>query len=263
MKALKFKLSGKTAFFKKPDVNSYVYFTYGNIHKVALMGMFGAIVGYSGYNTLKLKQELEKKKRESRVILPEFYNRLKDIKISIVPQSREGIFDKKIQTFNNSVGYASQEAGGNLIVKEQWLENPKWTIYLLLDNDESNKIADYILNNKAVYIPYLGKNDHPAEILDAHIITLENCTDASSINSLFVKAMAEVVTTNELDDLFNAVLNEEEITTDFKYEEKLPIRLNENTSLYELESFVYTNMQLNIDPSMEVFEDSGKNIVFY
>ena len=46
MKALCFTLKGKTAFFKKPEVNSYVYFTYGNIHKIALLGVFGAILGY-------------------------------------------------------------------------------------------------------------------------------------------------------------------------------------------------------------------------
>ena len=41
MEVLRFSLSGKTAFFKKPEVNTYYYFTYGNIHKVALLGIFG------------------------------------------------------------------------------------------------------------------------------------------------------------------------------------------------------------------------------
>ena len=45
MQALKFTLSGKTAFFKRPEVNTYYYFTFGNIHKVALLGIFGAILG--------------------------------------------------------------------------------------------------------------------------------------------------------------------------------------------------------------------------
>lgn len=49
MKALKFTLSGNTAFFKKPDVNTNVYFTFGHIHKVALLGLFGAALGYGGY----------------------------------------------------------------------------------------------------------------------------------------------------------------------------------------------------------------------
>ena len=51
MDVLKFQLSGETAFFKRPDVNTYLYFTYGNIHKVALLGMLGAIMGYKGYNS--------------------------------------------------------------------------------------------------------------------------------------------------------------------------------------------------------------------
>ena len=44
MEAVKFTLSGRNAFFKKPEVNAYYYFTYSQIHKIALMGMFGAIL---------------------------------------------------------------------------------------------------------------------------------------------------------------------------------------------------------------------------
>ena len=47
MRALKFTLSGKNAFFKKPEVNAYFYFTYGQIHRVALLGILGAIVAGS------------------------------------------------------------------------------------------------------------------------------------------------------------------------------------------------------------------------
>ena len=49
MKAIRFTLSGKDAFFKKPEVNSYYYFSYGQIHKVALLVIFGAILGNGGY----------------------------------------------------------------------------------------------------------------------------------------------------------------------------------------------------------------------
>ena len=61
MKILKFTLSGKSAFFKKPDVNSNLYFTYGNVHKIALTGIFGAILGYGGYNSMNIKEYLIKK----------------------------------------------------------------------------------------------------------------------------------------------------------------------------------------------------------
>ena len=59
MEILRFTLSGRHAFFKKPEVNSYCYFTYGNIHKVALLGIFGAILGYGGYTQM---QSLERRK---------------------------------------------------------------------------------------------------------------------------------------------------------------------------------------------------------
>ena len=49
METLKFTLAGQNAFLKKPDVNEYCYFTYGHIHKVALLGMLGAIAGYKRY----------------------------------------------------------------------------------------------------------------------------------------------------------------------------------------------------------------------
>ncbi|MFR6330936.1 MAG: type I-B CRISPR-associated protein Cas5b [Eisenbergiella sp.] len=117
MEILKFNLKGSHAFFKVPEVNTYYYFTYGNIHKVALLGMLGAIMGYKGY-------QIEDKD------YPEFYEKLQYLNVSIVPEQKQGYFQKKIQVFNNSVGYASKEAGGNLIVKEQWLENPEWTIYI-------------------------------------------------------------------------------------------------------------------------------------
>ena len=62
METLKFTLAGQNAFFKKSDVNEYCYFTYGHIHKVALIGMLGAIAGYKGYGS---KYETVKKSKKS------------------------------------------------------------------------------------------------------------------------------------------------------------------------------------------------------
>ncbi len=173
MEAVKFELSGKTAFFKKPDVNSYIYFTYSNIHKIAILGVLGSILGLEGY---AFQQDKD---------YPDFYSKLSDMLISIVPKNKEGFIPKKVQTFNNSVGYASKEQGGNLIVKEQWLENPKWNIYILLDDHlYVNELKDRLLNNRYEYIPYLGKNDHPALIDNVEIATLELKDKFSKIDSL-------------------------------------------------------------------------------
>lgn len=259
MDVLRFELSGRTAFFKKPDVNSYLYFTYGNIHKVALLGVFGAILGYGGYNQMK-----------DGDVFPEFYDKLKDIKIAIEPKNKKGFINKKVQVFNNSVGYASEEIGGNLIVKEQWLENPCWNIYVLIDNEESKKIANSILENRVVYMPYLGKNDHLANISDAILFkNIQETKDFSKIDSLFLKEEFELSLEDEdyeEDWDEEDIENEEEdceYEEEFKYEESLPISLDEELNRYILKKFEYTNINVSKCSKALVYKVDGKNIVFY
>lgn len=234
MKAVKFTLKGKTAFFKNPEVNSYFYFTYGNIHKPALLGVFGAILGYHGY--------------ESQFdVYPEYYEKLKELKVAIIPNQAHGCFDKKVQRFNNSVGYASQEQGGNLIVKEQWLENPSWTIYVLVNNDESQKLCEYLLERKAVYIPYLGKNDHPATIENINIVDLQ----VNESQNIHIDSLAKS------DDFHFDFFR-----IQFKYEEYLPISLKESTNHYELAKMILTDA-IMIEGKEPVYTDGEKNVIFY
>ncbi|MCY6958357.1 type I-B CRISPR-associated protein Cas5b [Clostridium brassicae] len=235
MNALKFTLSGKTAFFKKPDVNTYYYFTYGNIHKIALLGILGAVSGYGGYN----EQEFNRKGNGKKGAYPEFYEKLKDIKIGIVPQNDKGYIPKKVQVFNNSVGYASKEQGGNLIVKEQWLEEPKWDIYILIQGEVEKELSDRLMNLSFEYIPYLGKNDHLANITDIEIIEdVEKADNVNKMDSLFIKDYFEFVEFK--DDIFGSG----EYVPIYKYQEMLPISLEETTNKYNLETFIYTNSQL-------------------
>ena len=164
-----------------------------------------------------------------------------------MPHNKKGYFSKKIQYYNNSVGYASKEQGGNLIIKEQWLEAPCWDIVVLLDNEEANKLAKAIINKKCIFIPYLGKNDHPANITDPVIVDLEKRNiDEESLACLFPKGDFE-----EADD----------IDIDFyKYQESLPVGLNEKTGLYEYMTFIHTNLYMD-EGSVYSFDE--KNIVFY
>lgn len=244
MDILKFSLKGKTAFFKKPEVNTYISFTYGMIHKVVLLGMLGAIRGYRGYSAYR-KEEDE---------YPEFYKRLSDIRCAIVPRYESGVPNKKIQQFNNSVGYASKEQGGNLIVKEQWLENPTWDIFIALDCKEAVSLAEDLLAKRCVYIPYLGKNDHPADI--ENVVILKNCeiqTTYQKIDSLYQK---EKVVYAELDEF------EEEDMEIKKYEETLPIALDKDTHMYKTSKFVYSNLPIEVYHD-EVYQAGDKIIVFF
>ncbi|MBU5268918.1 type I-B CRISPR-associated protein Cas5b [Clostridium sporogenes] len=253
MNALKFNLSGRTAFFKKPDVNSFYYFTYGNIHKVALLGILGAICGYGGYNSQCLNKEQ---------IYPEFYEKLKDINIGIVPKNEKGYIDKKIQVFNNSVGYASRELGGNLIVKEQWLENPKWDIYILIDENVPEDLKNRLLNSRFKYIPYLGKNDHMANITDAEYIeNIEKLDNVEKVDSIFIKDKFEIQKLD--DDLFDMVNDSYEDVSEYKYEEMLPVSLEETTNKYNLETFIYTNSKLKSLTDSKTYQCDDKNIFFF
>lgn len=225
MKALRFRLSGKTGFFKQPDVNTYLYYTYGQIHRIAILGVLGAIVGYKGYN---------EKDREK---YPEFYKKLKDLKISVVSEGNNGVFDRKLQVFNNSTAFASNHQGGNLVIRQVWLENPSWLIYILLDSDQSEMIKEYILNKKTIFTPYLGTNDHMANISDCEIVDIEK-SNAKIINSIF------------WDEDFKLMLK----SKIYKYEENLPFFLEEDTERYIRKKTLASNG--------EVRKKSDKNVIF-
>ncbi|MPM42989.1 hypothetical protein SDC9_89661 [bioreactor metagenome] len=265
MNVLKFTLSGRTAFFKKPDVNSYYYFTYGNIHKVALLGILGAIMGFEGYNQKTMRETYKALYKESEIkkelsSYPEFYEKLRDIKIAIVPQSEKGYIEKKVQVFNNSVGYASQEKGGNLIVKEQWLENPKWSIYLLMEGKVEEEIGDRLSYFSFKYLPYLGKNDHVANIDNVEIIKdVERIENVDKIHSLYIEEYFQLNVCKE-DNIFDY---EDDYEGTWKYEELLPVALEENTNKYEFERFIYTNSSLNPKRQALVYNCNGKAIFFF
>lgn len=259
MEVLRFTLSGKHAFFKKPEVNTYCYYTYGNIHKVALLGIFGAILGYGGYSQMKGLGR-GKKKKELSVSYPEFYEKLRELKISILPARKfgKGYIPKKVQTFNNSVGYASKEQGGNLIVREQWLENPQWEICLLIDSAEAQKMKAALCNRTCVFYPYLGKNDHPADISEVKIEQADKSRlELGRLDCFFLK-----------DEIAIADLDEEEqeeldAFCGFKYEEALPYGMDGWTNQYQLKTWIYTDAFVNAGGT-EVYQlEDEKKIVFY
>lgn len=257
MEVLRFTLRGKSGCFRKPEVNSYCYFTYGNIHKVALLGIFGAILGYNGYTQM---QGFKKTKAAEKITesYPEFYERLRALKISILPLAAKGLIPKKIQSFNNSVGYASKELGGNLIVKEQWLENPEWEICLLVDSEESVKVKEALLNKKCVYYPYLGRNDHLADITAVVVENVEKCDfELGALACLWPKQEVKIA---ELD--FD---EKEELGAfcTFKYQEVLPYGMDGWTNHYLYQTFMYTDAFVEVENTMVYQLSDGRKVIFY
>ncbi|MTT31376.1 type I-B CRISPR-associated protein Cas5 [Terrilactibacillus sp. BCM23-1] len=233
METIAFELKGKTAFFKKPDVNSKIYFTYSHIHKIALMGLLGAMLGYGGYTQQKVSIDRNGKNITNQY--PEFYKYLRDLDLAIVPHGDRGYFSKKIQVFNNSVGYASNEEGGNLIVREQWIENPHWTIYLFnndkIETEIFDKLKRAIINHEVAYIPYLGKNDHVANIEKPRLCESVLKERVEIIDSLFYPEGIIY------DDFADPPENE----TFYYFEEMMPYQLDPELNYYKFKSMGYTN----------------------
>ena len=246
MKALRFLLRGKTAFFKQPDVNTYCYYTYGCIHKIALLGIFGAVMGFRGYNG-QTKAET----------YPEFYEKLKNLKVSICPLNEKGYIPKKVQTFNNSVGYASKEEGGNLIVKEQWLENPKWEIAFLVDDPQSENLAERILESRFEFLPYLGKNDHTAVIENVEEVELEAETKRENLR------VYGLFPANQGSLSENSVRRPLGREVPYKYQERLPVALEPACNEYVTQAMIDTNQRVSLTDAACVFRLEERHYVFF
>lgn len=279
MKVLKFNLSGDFAFFKNEVMND-IYDTYPHIHKPALLGFFGAMLGYDGYaQTQKVFGKVDNS-------YPEYYQKLKDLKVAIVPKKQS--FTKILETFTNTTAMfnrvtvmdkkekekdekadenadevkkvkdqkSDKKSGATLIVKQFWLEKPSWDIYLMVDNEESKKIEESILNFKTVYSLYLGANNHFANISDIGILEGKEITENSFIISSLIKA--DEIKAN----LESMLTSRKECKNLFYFNYILPTKLSSNNNIYQKEGFVLTNDLVGLRKN-KAYNVNGVNVVFY
>lgn len=277
MKVLKFNLSGDFAFFKNEVMND-IYDTYPHIHKPALLGLFGAMLGYDGYAQT---QKVFGKEDNS---YPEYYQKLKDLKVAIVPKKQS--FTKILETFTNTTAMfnrvtvmdkkekdeaedksndevkkvkgkkSDKKVGATLIVEQFWLEKPSWDIYLIVDNEESKKIEDSILNFKTVYSLYLGANNHFANISDIGLLESKEITENAFIISSLVKA--DEINAN----LESMLTSRKECKNLFYFNYILPTKLSANNNIYQKEGFVLTNDLVGLRKN-KAYNVNGVNVVFY
>lgn len=211
MEVLKFELSSIGATFTRPYFNS-VYTSYSHIHKVALLGLLGAIIGIE-------------KKHDSKNSFSA-YETLMNLQIAIVPKQCR--FPSKINTITETTGMFNDRS--TFLVNYEELIRPSWDIYILKNADDPyyENIEDFILNNKAKYVPYLGKNHFQAKISNMEILKAQyvSIKDISKIDSLF---LAKNIITEPAEN--DRVL----------LEEGMPISINPKTYQYDEEIIKYTN----------------------
>ena len=232
MKLISFDLNADMGFFKKPDINEKIYLTYNMLHKPVLLGLLGAIAGYKGY------------KENGK--LPEYYQKLKHLKIGIEPlNSDKGNYNKTTITYSNTTGFANKD--GNLIVTEQILLNPSFRCYLLLDtkNIDEKIIYDRICNQEAEYLPYLGKNDFSAW-WDKDCVREYDCKEFDFTTDFYVSSifLKETAVVNHLAKL-SSRQDRKEIGERFLYFERLPMDIDESLFQYRFGNFVYSNARFN------------------
>jgi CRISPR-associated protein Cas5h len=237
---------------KKPDTNDPVYLTFNLLHKPALLGIVGAIIGEKGF--IKFGE------------LPDYYEKLKELKIGIRPLNHEkGNYQKSIIKYTNQLGFANKgeeykkagkmiKPGATLIIEEQTLIAPAFRCFFLLDfeNDLHKKIDNNLKNQCAEYLPYLGKNEFSVWWKNYNKYDEVSDFDFSKeykIESIFYKN--EAVNKHIAASFGRSARNE--IENRFTYFERLPLKYNEAKNLiqYEYADFVYTNAKFETDLKIE------------
>lgn len=238
MKLISFDIQSDFGFFRKPETNSTLNVSYNMIHKPAILGLLGAIIGLKGY--------------EEKGVLPEYYQKLNTVNIGIEPLEHEcGNYSKTPIKYSNTVGYANR--GATFLTEELTLIAPKYRIYLLLDEAilEENQLLENLKNQHSEFIPYFGKNEFTAWWENFKEYEFEKATipqnEKVKIDSLFTKN--QIIRENSEDEFADLdimdILDEiKESDNPFMYFERLPVDFDLELMQYQLEEMVFTNYKI-------------------
>lgn len=240
MKLISFDIQADFAFFRKPETNNTINLSYNIIHRPAVLGILGAILGLDGYK--------EKGK------LPAYYEILKDVKVGIEPLNHDkGNYSKTNIKYSNTVGYANK--GTNFLTEELTLVEPSYRIYILLDEgiNEQGQLLVSIKKGQTEYIPYLGKNEFtawwsPDSVKEYKFQQRKITEDSVFIQSVFIKTS---VLKNDAEAPVPDWLNPEYDTNPFMYFERLPKDFELSLMQYEMSDFAYSNYRFKNAQTLE------------
>lgn len=259
-KLVSINIKSDFGFFKKPDTNDPIYLTFNMLHKPSLLGILGAIIGEKGF--------------QKQGEMPGYYRKLKNLKISMAPLEKNGKtyhengnFAKTVIKYNNTTGLASEEEGGNLMVTEQTLVSPAFKCWILLNlgSEIEAKLYRYLKENKADYLPYMGKNEFSLwwDNFEEHEYEIFKPQGVFRIDSLFIKELP--VKDGKFENLFQLDIFSNE-KTNYLYLERLPVGYEETILFqYEYENFAFTNWQLkqnyNLPSEYVLYKLSNNEII--
>lgn len=222
-------------FFRKPDTNDGINLSYNVLHKPALLGILGAIIGLEGY--------------KERGKWPEYYQKLKDLKVGIEPLNHEkGNFQKTVIKYSNTVGYANK--GTNYLTEEATLIAPAYRCYLLLDdeNEHHQKLYEYLKEGKAEFIPYFGKNEFTAwwdNFKEDYPFPMKEFDFSNEYKLKTLAIKSDALITGIAKTTGRAA--RKDLSNQYMFFERLPSDFNEELFQYELAEFAYTNAKLEKD----------------
>jgi CRISPR-associated protein Cas5h len=234
-KIISIDLKGDFGFFRKPDANNTINLSYNMLHKPALLGILGAIVGLEGY--------------KEKGVFPKYYQKLKNLKIGIAPLGDEnGNFQKTVIKYSNTVGYANK--GTTYLTEEATLVKPAYRVFILvnMENEQENKLLQHLKNGTAEYIPYFGKNEHFAWWEKESFVEYEfeeTVTNSEAIRfSSFFKIHDDSEPLIDLKETENMRRRDRSLGMPFVYFERLPAGFNEPMFQYNLSKIIFSNYVL-------------------
>lgn len=248
MKLISFDIESNFGFFRKPETNNTLNISYNIIHRPAILGILGAIIGLEGY---KEKDEL-----------PEYYQKLNHLKVGIAPLNHEqGSYLKTPIKYSNTVGYANK--GTNFLTEELTLVAPKYRVFLLLDisNEEEYSLYKSINEQRSEFIPYFGKNEFTAwwdnfQEYNYSELQSKNESIIGKIETLFIRnqIIKDSIHIDEDKSIIDLLDDSDFEELEFIYFERLPIGFDEQLIQYQIEEMVYTNHKIkNLERCSNLF----------
>ena len=136
-----------------------------------------------------------------------------------------------------------------------------------MDSKISEELAKRFMNYNFTYMPYLGKNDHYANIEEVSIINdgeLISSSDVKSIYGLFKSDYFEINNNIDCDDGEDDDEDNDYNKIEWVFEEFLPVSLTESINQYQKEKFRATSLNVKcVNDYKEIYKINGLNIFFF